>query len=327
MKRIHIILFFSILSIAALLRWKTTRIEVQEAHLLHELTSLESTANSQTTLRSVPTGARSQSKISSRPQSQILQPKTVEEEFSKIVRTVMDPNAPKEVIEAHARMETAIAIGDATEAIRNFCLLPEEYQDGSTLAAIMRVIDTPEQIHSALTQTARSAENPLFSKLVAALAKKSTFETNLDLLARAEFTPEKHDLAAAIIAGSKIDDDTPLRAAWLFESLQTDLTPPITHFAQSWTEKDFKAANTWLESLPQGRKRDAAVAGFASTAARLDGASAVDWALTIADPAQRTSTLHAVAEIWKTREPAAAAAYLQDKGIEAQYKNPPAERP
>lgn len=163
-----------------------------------------------------------------------------------------------------------------------------------------------------LEQAAISADQPTFTLIAQSLSRKSTFEAYLDQLSRSELTPEKRDLAAAIIAGAKIDDDTPDRAAWRLKSLQTDQTEPITHLAKSWTEGDFRAASTWLNSLPPGRSRDAAVAGFAPAAARLDGASAVDWALSISDPAQRKLTLDSVSQTWKTLEPAAATAYLQD---------------
>lgn len=95
-----------------------------------------------------------------------------------------------------------------------------------------------------------------------------------------------------------------------------DLTAASLHFATIWTEDDYTGTIEWLNSLPQGATRDAAIAGFAPAAARIDGASAVDWALTLSDPVQREATLRTVSQTWKKQEPEDAAAYLQEKGLE-----------
>lgn len=302
MSRFKLILILAVVLIAAAMQWQGVRTRAREADLGQELASLEKQEIRRHTTHSTESAAAPRKMRSPRPQGKTLQSKNPD------VGRSLSPDV---------LMTRAIENGDLAEATRNCCLIGKDYLERSALNQLMEAVTTREDQRLVLEQAGKSADQPIFFMLARALADKSTFEANLDLLSRAELTPEKHDLAAAAIACAKIDDDTPACAAWLLNTLQTEQTEPITHFATSWTEGDFRAANTWVNSLPQGRPRDAAVAGFAPVAARLDGASAVDWALTINDPAQRQSTLDAVSRTWKTREPAAAAAYLRDNGIEA----------
>lgn len=311
MKPLHLILILIFLAIAAMQQGKITRIQKQEATLRQEIASLEMPATRHNPTLTAATG------MMSKPQSGALsqaEDTFVSEQIEKMKNQKWydETNLP----EHYRRIEAALAKGDLAEAIRSFSLTSIDPPHSFYLDKIMLYADTPELKRTVLKQAVISANEPIFSNIVTALTHKSDFEINLNLISSVELTPEKHDLAAALIATQKINDQTPDHAAWLLDSLKTDRTAPITQLAQKWTQKDFKAANTWVDSLPQGRKRDAAVAGFASTAAKIDGASAVDWALTISDPAQRKSTLDSVTKTWKSREPTAASAYLQEKGIE-----------
>jgi hypothetical protein len=315
MKPIHLLLILIFIAIAALQQGKITRIHKQEAALRQEITSLESYATAHITPASADASMRPKTMNRARPQDdQPLRSRVIED--LRNMKYYDQSNIP----EHYAQIEAAIAKGDLAEAIRHYILSASDDPDSFYFDKIILYAETPELKRSIFKQAAISAKEPVFSRIVTALTKEADFETNLDLIGQVALTPEKHDLAAGVIAAQKINDQTPDRAAWLLDSLQTDQTAPITHLAQSWTQKDYKAANTWVNSLPPGRTRDAAVAGFARTAAKIDGASAVDWALTISDPTQRASTLEAVTKIWKSREPAATAAYLTEKGIEAEKK-------
>lgn len=301
MKRIHLIL--AIFLIAAVMQWQGARTRAQEADLRQELATLEKHDSQRHTLSSSSNATATSAKRSTRTQDESIPSNNT--------------NASEKPLNDLDRMTLALKNGDLAEATRNFCLVRKEDPKRWALNHLIEAVSTQEDQRLVLEQAGKSADSPTFLQLSRALAQKSTFEANLVLLSRAELTPEKHDLAVAAIAAAKIDDDTADRAAWLLQTLKTDQAEPITYFAQTWTEGDFRAANTWMNSLPPGHTRDAAVVGFAPVAARLDGASAVDWALTISDQAQRKSTLDAVTAIWKNRDPKGATAYLQEKGIEA----------
>lgn len=136
-----------------------------------------------------------------------------------------------------------------------------------------------------------------------------------DLLTDAKLTPESHDLAVGSIAAVNIGPDTSAHAAWLLESLRSDNPRALRNFTDQWAHGDYIEAAKWMNAIPAGPKRDAAVSGFAPVASRIDGASAVDWALTLSDPAQRDSCLGEVVRNWKEMDPVAATSYLKEKGV------------
>ena len=86
-------------------------------------------------------------------------------------------------------------------------------------------------------------------------------------------------------------------------------------FIRAWTQADFNAAATWLKDLPASANRDTAVGVFAEQVMLTEPPSAVDWAITISDPKQRTSALENVWNDWKSRAPGEAASYFQQKGL------------
>ena len=301
MKHPQLLFILVIFLIAAVMQWQGVRTRAREAELRQELATLEMQDAQRHNVSSSSNAAATGTMRSSRSQEE---------------------SAPSNNANASGRppsnydlMVMAIENGDLAEATRR-CSLTNKANTPWAIDELIEAVTTQEDQLLVLEQAGKSAEKEPFFQIGRALAKKSTFEANRVLLSRADLTSEKRDLAAAAIAAGKIDDDISDHAAWLLKTLKTDQTDPITYFAQSWTEGDFRAANTWMNSLPPGLTRDAAVVGFAPAAARLDGASAVDWALTITDQAQRTSTLESVTKTWKKREPAAAATYLTEKGIE-----------
>jgi hypothetical protein len=153
---------------------------------------------------------------------------------------------------------------------------------------------------------------------VRALAEQQGFDAAREILNSASLTPEKHDLAAASIAASNIGPATPANAKWLLESLRSDDKRAIIEFTDQWAHADFQGAARWLRSLPAGNQRDAAISGFAPVAAKIDGATAVDWALTLTDPAERRSCVDEVVREWQKADAEAAAAYLKEKGLTGQ---------
>ena len=215
---------------------------------------------------------------------------------------------------AALRFDMSVATADLAGATRYFAQLPADDQ-AKAAGDLAKSANTPEERRQLLEQAGASATPLAFRNLVQTVAHKSGFEASRDLLTGAKLTPENHDLAAASIAGAQIGPETPARAAWLLESLKSENKEAVTHFASAWTEGDYAGTAGWLKTLPEGDTRDAAVAGFAPVAARIDGATAADWALALTNPTQREATLDAVYQTWKSGEPEAAAAYYKEKGI------------
>jgi hypothetical protein len=104
----------------------------------------------------------------------------------------------------------------------------------------------------------------------------------------------------------------------LLESFRSDDKRAIVEFTDQWAHADYQGTAQWLGSLPAGKQRDTAVSGFAPVAAKIDGATAVDWALTLTDPAERRSCVDDVVREWKKTDAEAAAAYLKEKGLTGQ---------
>ena len=138
-----------------------------------------------------------------------------------------------------------------------------------------------------------------FPHVVKALTDQQGFDAAREILDSASLTPEKHDLAAATIAGAKIGTETKDRAAWLLENLRSDDGRALDLFTSLWTQGNHTEAANWIGTMQPGPQRDAALKGFVPTAARIDGATAMDWALTVSDPLLRNQLYCEAHENWK----------------------------
>jgi hypothetical protein len=225
----------------------------------------------------------------------------------------MDDNSP---LVAELRSDIAAAQGNQAAAIKQISQLPFL---GQRQAAIDHVkgLQTPEARRQAMEELSTALNTQNFPHVVRELAGQQGFDAAREILNTTSLTPEKHDLAAASIAAADIGPETPAKAKWLLESLRSDDKRAILEFANQWTHADYQGAAKWLSSLPTGKQRDTAVFGFATVATKIDGATAVDWALTITDPNVRRSCLEDVVRMWRKSDAEATNAYLREKGIEA----------
>jgi RNA polymerase sigma factor (sigma-70 family) len=78
-----------------------------------------------------------------------------------------------------------------------------------------------------------------------------------------------------------------------------------------WAHNDPNAAGEWLGKQPAGPGSDSARMTFARQVSDLDPESALRWAETISEPAQRESTIDHVFSDWRTRDAVAARSFLQ----------------
>lgn len=215
---------------------------------------------------------------------------------------------------AELRAGIAAAQGNQPAAIQQISQLPYLSQRQAAIDYV-ESLQTPEARRQAMEELSTALQIQNFPHFVSKLAEQQGFDAAKEILSSASLTPEKHDLAAASIAASNIGTETPAKAKWLLESLRSDDKRAIVEFTDQWTHADYQGAAQWIGSLPAGKQRDSAISGFAPAAAKVDGATAVDWALTLTVPAQRNATLMQVRQTWDGIDRDAATAYFQEKGI------------
>jgi hypothetical protein len=215
---------------------------------------------------------------------------------------------------AKLRSQIATAQGNQSAAVQQLSKLP--YLDQQRAAIdYAATLQTPDAQRLAMEELSASLHIQNFPHFVSKLTDHQGYEAARQVLDSASLTPEKYDLAAASIAATNIGPETPAKAKWLLESLRSEDTRAVKEFADQWTHSDYQGAAQWISSLPAGTQRDTAISGFAPVAAKIDGATAVDWALTLTDPNERRSSVEDVVRIWKKTDAEAATAYLKEKGL------------
>jgi hypothetical protein len=180
----------------------------------------------------------------------------------------------------------AVAKGDASAAVKQIAQLSHGAQDRA-VEQYLGALQTPGERQQALEELSSVLYPQKFGEFAAKIGRQQGFDAARDILINASLTPESFDLAAAAIAGAQIGQETSLRAEWLLENLRSDNLRAISEFAEKWTDGNYVDAAAWISKLRKGNQRDAALKGFIPAAARIDGASAMDWALTVSDPILR----------------------------------------
>jgi hypothetical protein len=85
-----------------------------------------------------------------------------------------------------------------------------------------------------------------------------------------------------------------------------------TQIAGKWAQQDPAAAASWLNTLPQGGTRDAAITGLVTVASATDPASAYTWAASTSDPKSQFNLVKTVLQQWAGTDAAAAGSALQN---------------
>lgn len=201
-------------------------------------------------------------------------------------------------IVAELRAGIAASRGDSSAAVRQISQLPYSSQRKAAIDHLA-TLQTPEARRQAMQELSTALHPQNFPGFTSALAKQQGFEAAREILNTASLAPEKHDLAAAGIASASIGPDTRDRAAWLLENLRSSDPRALAEFTGKWTEANHDDASKWLSSLPEGTQRDAALRGFIPAAARIDGATAMDWALTVSDPLLRNQLYNEAHSKWQ----------------------------
>lgn len=193
--------------------------------------------------------------------------------------------------------------------------LPDQSQRKAAIDHV-RGLQTPEERQQAVEEFGTLLDSRAFPHVVRSLADQVGFEAAREILGSASLAPDKHDLAAATIASAKIGSETRDRAAWLLENLRSDDGRALDLFTSSWTQGNHTEAANWIASMQPGPQRDAALKGDIPVAARIDGASAMDWALTVTDPLTRNLMYHKAHGEWQESDPEQADAYRKSKPLD-----------
>jgi len=88
----------------------------------------------------------------------------------------------------------------------------------------------------------------------------------------------------------------------------------------SWANRDPVGAANWLQGLPVGASRDAAVGSFVGVLSHSDPATAAVWAQSIGDDRQRAFQMENVARAWLDEDQRAASAWVQNSALPANVK-------
>ena len=125
--------------------------------------------------------------------------------------------------------------------------------------------------------------------------------------------PETDQRAASAALAEKIADRPNAENMALFSTLPDIPAETWKQAAQGWVGRSPELASEWVNALPLGPGRDAAVGGMVDSLvlAEWDPSRAIVWAGTIADKPHRLTTLRTTLELWSLRDPAAADAARQ----------------
>lgn len=214
------------------------------------------------------------------------------------------------------RANIAAAQGNTPAAVQQLSKLPFLGQQKATIG-YLATLQTPHEIQQAMEQLSTTLHPQNFPQFAMALAEQQGFEAAREILTHSSLTPEKFDIAAAGMAAAKIGPDTAERAQWLLEHLRSDDPRALTEFAKEWTHGSHSDAAGWIGKLPQGKQRDAALAGFIPAAASIDGATTMDWALTVSDPDLRRNLYYEAHTKWQKIDAPRADQYLRDHPLGA----------
>lgn len=198
---------------------------------------------------------------------------------------------------AELRAGIAASEGDSSAAVLQISKLPYLSQRNAAVDYVVR-LQTSEAQRQAMEELSTALHPQNLPRFASELARQQGFDAARTILSTASLAPEKHDLAASGIASASIGAETRERAVWLLEELRSDDPLALAEFTGKWAEANHDDAGNWLASLPRGRQRDAALKGFIPAAARIDGATAMDWALTVSDPLLRNQLYNEAHTKW-----------------------------
>jgi hypothetical protein len=123
------------------------------------------------------------------------------------------------------------------------------------------------------------------------------------------------------LAGRMANDDPQKALSWV-NSLPagTAKSAALADAVSEWAQQDAAAAATYMTTLPTGPETDAPRARFALSVVRTDPAGAVAWANSITNPETRTNSLTQVVGAWMRTDAPAAQQWVQSSSLPQETK-------
>lgn len=143
------------------------------------------------------------------------------------------------------------------------------------------------------------------------------FDSAQTWLAGANLTPDELGI---FVQGLRNNDNTTDNGHWI-EWLkksglpEKELDTNVDRLMSNWTTTDYRAAGTWLGTIPDGPTKNASVKSYAETISSYDPQVAAQWAMTLPAGKERDETLNNIHNNWPQNDPAGAAAFAKAHGI------------
>jgi hypothetical protein len=244
---------------------------------------------------------------------------------------VLDPLAAQSWLRNHPEGHRGISESDAQRLIlagtlKNspslaITLLQEMNATDSSnaLRTLIEEADTLEQRSAILAALREQKATQSLSMPLATMArnlKGESFETLQTWLNDSGLNPfEKAQFASGLTYAST-QQDTGQWIDWMARSLTgAPLRDGVGSLVSQWTQQDYLAAGKWLTALAAGPAKYAAVSTYATTVAKYEPQTAVQWALTLPEGPDRQATLAAIHRNWPKSDAAAAARFALDYGL------------
>jgi hypothetical protein len=136
-----------------------------------------------------------------------------------------------------------------------------------------------------------------------------------DLASAAVALPDSEEKTAGLrrIVGMWGANDPPSAMAWAASLPAEDSSREnaLGAAVKGWAGADAWGASQWIDAQPPGETRDLASQSLALSLAKVEPASAWDWALSVSDPSRRVEALEPVLESWAEFSPDEARAALE----------------
>ena len=182
-----------------------------------------------------------------------------------------------------------------------------------------------------VSRWAEEIENPklkeaAFSKLSRTLARDQPGELSRWL---EEHADKKYAGKAFENLGARWGEADPEAAIDYFTALPegSNQVQGFKSVIGKWAKQDPLSAGNWLNKQPASPRLDSALANYASTVSRDDGASAMEWAVSITEEKLQRKTIRSVGQEWYRQDRNAVEAWLPQSGLsedlQKSIRNPP----
>jgi hypothetical protein len=204
-----------------------------------------------------------------------------------------------------------LKLKDSREAVRNIADAAKTPEECSATLAAFR-----EHAASVTDQAERERLMDDAITLLANSVAKDGFKPANQWIANAGLSPKELEKLSDNLVFYAKPADTGQWVEWAGKTLSGEKADRRVHdMVHYWTEKDYRAAGTWLANAADGPTKHAAIRSYAETVASYDPEAAAQWALTLPADEKRVQTLRRIHQQWPKDDAAGAAAFAEKQGI------------